>query len=267
MGRVFRPPKVFTSSWQPPAPKRHQAGGLSWRFFLWGILLIGFAWLYFSPLLAVQEINISGDQDEATINQLKQLQSVPILSRRIGSLVHEIRSSSLALTDVSCRRGLPHTLNCQIEQRKAMAIWVVGTNRYLIDESGLIYADVTNTTVSDIGIEIDDLGNIPVKVGDFVLSRQIIGEYGRIVGDLTANNLTASKFILTDATLYQVDVLMLPAPKYSGTLAKTAQLTVKFNLTNSVENQLATLLAILQAHGAEITERIDLRVNGTVYYK
>jgi len=231
------------------------------------ILSIGLVWLYYSPLLAVKEIYYLGDRDQGTIERLEQLKQVPILSKRIGMVVGELLSKDLTLKELSCRRGLPQTLKCQIEKRKPVAIWKAANKNFLVDENGLAYTEVANSPVEGTSLEIEDRGNIPVEVGTFVLSRQILEKYQYIVNKLASNDLVVNRLILADATLYQVDAVVAPGPNYAGLLNKTIQLTVKFNLTNSLENQLASLLATLQSNGTQITERIDLRVNGIVYFK
>lgn len=264
MGRVIRPPKVFSSSWQPPAKSRRLKMNADIRWLVIGLIVVGGLFLYYSPYLSVKEINYSGDENKLARDKLNSLLDAPILSRRIGSVVSGAMSQDLSLQSVTCQRGLPHTLNCQIKQREELAMWVTGEDSYLVDENGFVFARNENESGT---LVVYDQTNLPVKIGDFVLSRQVLEKYQQIVANLKAHQLSVVRLILTDATVYQVDVLIVALPEYGGTLSHELQLTLKFNLTNSLENQLSALFSTLEVHGSEITNRVDLRVAGTVYYQ
>lgn len=64
---------------------------------------------------------------------------VGLVTEPIAARVREIPS----VRDVSVSVGLPDTLRLTLVERRPIVVWQVGSDRYAVDEGGLLFADVT----------------------------------------------------------------------------------------------------------------------------
>lgn len=261
-------PKILVVKNRQANPARPVSLGANQRRYWWLlILLILAAGLYYSPMFSVKEVQIlSGDGLELPLpvkDQLQRLRSQPIFSPAINRLVRSLTSSRSDLVYLNCQRGLPSTLRCQVGLRAAKLIWERNGQRLLVDETGLAY-QMSETEAPEL-IIVEDQSTSPVILPASVASREVISSYRLVRDRLAAQNIRLEKVIVEDALYHFRARVSQPSPT-NGPTAPARALEIRLSLNHSLDNQLATLVALLNQKGAAVIDRIDLRVPGYVYY-
>src|SRR5207237_299537 len=86
------------------------------------------------------------------------------------------------LKTVTVTRSWPHGLGVQIEERTPSLIWKTGDQAYLLDLDGTIISPI-NPATSKLPL-ITDTTNLPVKVGEQVVSEHFVSFCTGLVGSL-----------------------------------------------------------------------------------
>jgi cell division protein FtsQ len=100
--------------------------------------------LYFSPLLRVHEVEVSGAAalNPAEIADLADAEGQSMLSADFAGAEARIRELPL-VKDVQIERRWPQTLRVIVTERAPWGVWVSGGQAYVIDEDGVVLPGVT----------------------------------------------------------------------------------------------------------------------------
>lgn len=208
-----------------------------------------------SQYFRVREVNIEGESALAR-EKLSLLSGRSIFSSAISQTAKELASQDLTISRVDCRRGLPSVLKCQINLRQAVFSYQQAGKTFLVDEQGLLFAEAP---VQSGAVIIVDTTTTGAKVAAQPLSHELIKTYQTIVGRLSEQGYQAKELRLGD-TLYQVEVV-------TARPDREQLLIVKFNLVESLNQQLEIMVSTLKQRSSEINDYLDLRVAGVVYFK
>lgn len=255
--RNRRAPSIYYS------PERAESGNkvnwhLFWLFFKLAAPLVAAAYIiYLSPVFKVKEVVISGNE---YVTNGDVLISAPLGSNifklKTVEVENNIKSRLPAIKEVKVYKGIPNALKIVVEEHKGALTWQSGINYYLVSESGIVYRDITSdlTTYVDYP-KVNDNRSLPVKISSRIVSRTFIEFVQRIHSQVkTEANLDPDYFVIDETT---VDVVLLTK---NG-------LHIKFDSLRSADKQLSDLKLVLMEKRQEISEYIDLRVNGWAYYK
>ena len=231
------------------------------------MLLIFVLAIYYSPWLRVKEVQILTDNGvqlpSAVREHLEDLRREPIFSRAINRQVRSLATSRADIVDLSCGRGLPSTLRCQVSFRVPKLLWQRNGQQWLVDETGLAYERATGENPELITVEDQSTGQLTAPVG--VVSREVIEGYWEVKNSLAVRNIRLEKVIVGDA-LYHFRPQVRQWQLLYGGVANDQVLDLHFSLNHSLDNQLASLFTLLTQKGTAIIDRVDLRVPGSIYY-
>lgn len=118
-----------------------------WRALLLALVaaaLAGGWWLYRSPVLRVQAIEVSGTQilDPQWVQWETNLMGQSMLTAPLEEAKARIAAIPL-VKEVSLQRRWPHTIRIHIQERTPWGYWQVGNVAYPIDDEGVVIADVS----------------------------------------------------------------------------------------------------------------------------
>jgi cell division septal protein FtsQ len=243
-------------------------------FFGWMVILIVLVVMYlifYSPLLAITRVEISGTQNispqvlkEKFINwQLHQRRfgiftqnNILMFSRKwLGEQI--ARDYNLASLKVD--KKFPHTLRVTLVEKKPDLVWVSGGINYFLSESGEISSVISNgEQLADLPLIYDD-SNSAARAGQAVLT---VDKVSFIHGLITRLKQMPS----VEVTAYH----MLNGQGTQFNVQTKAGYTVYFDTSKDLEAQVAKLQRILDDKAFKnkpAREYIDVRLGDRVYYK
>jgi len=251
--RLVRPtPKLFGTSYQPPIEK--PPSWRPWRPVLIMIAVVaGVTLIGHLPMFQLKTVEIKSAQSEIQTEATKLI-GQPIFSSSIGRWISETRSKNPQIASLTCQRGLPDSLKCQVIYRHAQATWRSHNQDVYIDEAGYVFtADLTDNPA----LIIEDLTNSPVVSGQVVISSDLLGQYQRLVQMLQDEGFQIKSLFISES-LFQVGARI--------ELPDRPALVGLFTMTSPLSSQVKALKKVIDTK-SDITERVDLRVSGYVYYK
>ncbi len=133
---------------------------------LWGLIF------YYSPVLAVAKVEVSGARalNASNIKSSLALEGRGLLDLDVVHIERELEKEP-RVKSVDIRRWLPGTVYIDIQERQEAAIWVSGSESFVVDEEGVVLD--RSGLVSDIPIIVDKSGALPVP-GDLVNSETVL---------------------------------------------------------------------------------------------
>ena len=208
-----------------------------------------------------------GTEDTNIVSALYQLKGQSIFSHAVQRVQSEMTNNFYILKKVTCRRGIPNTLRCQVALRDPGMVWKSGENQFLVDTQGVVYSKIITLTDEDRQslIYVEDKRNVGVQLGEMIANHEIIETM------ITANKLFKEKG-------YQIGSLSIDESFYQFTLNLTGAddgkafptvkpLPVILTTSYSIDSQIAAATQLLDTKSSEIKAQIDLRVQGYAYYK
>jgi hypothetical protein len=259
LDRGYRQPSIYTRTQQDPVRRDYKKSFLLTLLF---ILIIGIVYLaFFSPLFQVKSVEINNlkyqDKEEIEKKVSKYRSSLflhnNLLSLSRSSLKKEINQNS-GIRDVNIIKRYPDRLIIQVEERTPAFVWQVLDHKYLVDETGLIWADYDDR-FPDLPVVFDDK-NLPTEIGKkpvpanfslFVigLNKDFSLMTGRKIKKMEVVDTSSELKVRSDSTWYAY-----------------------FDTNRSVKNELINLSRVLEeTKNKKKLEYIDLRVENKIFYK
>lgn len=253
---VSRTPKVFATSYRPPQPKNPLLPK-AWR----GIAIVVAAVIVITliarlPYFQLRHISLDGTDDQELINELNELLGHSIFSNLAERRLEQIRFDNPSIDRLECKRGLPDTLRCSITYRQPQLLWQIGSEQFLVDESGVLYGK-KSTELPEL-LVVEDPLTTNAQVGNQVASVEVVTSFKVLREALAAKQLPPLSLTLSES-LYQVSAKIgLPSGK---------QINALFLLTGPLNSQVASLEATIREKGDSIGQYVDVRVSGYVFTK
>lgn len=255
-------PKIY-GNLQPPAKS-------SWRWLSVSLRLIAVcssaaACLYaifFGPFFRVTSVSVTGTEFSSA--RLAS-SAVPIGSNIwlvSTSLIRSQISSDPAVSSVTVLRGLPHTVKINITEQPPALLWQTGETVAVVNDQGSIFklqpvADLAAEPLADLRAKVpvvEDSQNLPVQLGEALLSPQFIGFVQTIQQKLPTivPSLTIDHYLVVSST-------------YEVTLLTKQGLTVQFSVVSDPMVELRNLQRLIQQEKLPNNAQVDLRVNRWAY--
>lgn len=150
----------------------------------------------------------------------------------------------------------PHGLDVKIVERTASIVWLTGEKRYFLDVDGVATAEISSDSTALAAVS--DSANLPVKVGDKIVSKSFITFANAIKYDLKPKTGLEPKSMSVPETISELYV------------ATDKGYTLKFDTARQAGqqiDQLKKVLAQLNKEQAAPREYIDLRIENKSFYK
>jgi cell division septal protein FtsQ len=168
-------------------------------------------------------------------------------------LQNELLYSYPFFTQIQVFKGLPHTLQVKVVERRAILVWIAGDQKYFIDDNGIVFQFNDKNNSPDFPI-IEDDRDSQIKIGDKIVTKDFIGFAQKINTDFTAKSQLKINKISVKDNLFDVNIT-------------TDNFMVIFSTLRNVDDQLADLATVIPTVQNQAKEYIDLRIEGKVYYK
>lgn len=251
--RLAATPKLFGSSYlPPPTPTAHSTRIKP--LFLIVLIIVMFYVIRDLPFFRLQSIEITGTTDQRIIDAANELKGQSIFSGKVGSFAGSLQRSHAEIDRALCRRGLPNTFKCNLSYRKTALTWKQGSSYFSVDSAGYVFGPLQVPE----GLVVDDQLSQKIDLGTNVISSELIKQYLRLKQLCDDKNIPVSSLFVRES-LFQVGAIFA--------LPDKPNLTAYFTVVSPLDTQVSELRATLDAKATLITERVDLRVPGRVYFK
>jgi len=233
------------------------------KTFLLLVLLGGFFWfIFYSPIFQIKNITLEGVQANSDlIAEMNKFKGKNIFLMAVDSEKRNLIIKQPEIKDIVIWKGLPDTLKAKLTLRDKVLIWQSADRFYYVDGDGIAFKQRGPLALEEKNILlIIDKKNVLVNLGTQFLSPVFV----KFVTQLATDLPTISAQIQVPITLTNIDV-------EESTLQTTAQTAegfkILFDTTRPVDSQLAALKKVLSEHRSEVTEYVDVRVQGWAYFK
>lgn len=209
----------------------------------------------FSDYFKVNEILVEGN-DLVADSKIKEMFPLRqnIFSLKTKQMREKILSEITEIKDVRIIRGIPDAIKIVVLERTPKLVWVSKDIRYLISDQGEVIKELGESEYTDL-LTIHDQQNLEIKKGTKIVSPNFIAFIMNLneqfyeavnirITNMELKDTTFDLYVMTDANFY-----------------------VKFNTLRSSKRQLENLKIVLASKRAEVSQYIDLRIDGWAYYK
>lgn len=258
--RTGRTPKVFSSSYIPPKAKARKELRLGpiFKVVVLAVIIFGVTRL---PIFKVNSVSVQGTSNLDLTNDLNALKGSSIFSRKISSTIERWLREDGSIADLNCRKGLPSDLSCVVKPREPKLILKKNGQEYVLDGLGVVFA----TRAAEFNAPVlEDRAAQEVKLGEEILSEQVVDQIIKLDDILKEAEIIVDRYLVEDS-LYQLGAVVTSFKAGDELLSKS--IIVRFVSSESITSQTKTLQSLLKERGRSISERVDLRVPGYVYYK
>ena len=215
------------------------------------ILVIGYL-IFYSSFFKIKTVildpSLSSDIKAITDSAIGK----NIFFVNLEAIQTEIQQKYPELQNVKFSKGLPDTLRVSAEQFQGKITWQTQNHSYLVNASGIAFKEIDGPTDLPKVIDNKDLpidSKNPVVSSNFIdfiseLNNKFSSEIGFKIFSFQVNDTIFQVEGLTDQGWY-----------------------VKFDTTRPADEQISQVKELLAKDKAGITQYVDVRVEGRVYYK
>ena len=226
--------------------------------FLLLIILGGLGYLFFlSNVFTIKAIFVEGEK-QVQKDDIKKIaegflgQDTNIFLFRTGKVREKILSQIPEISDLRIYRGLPNALKIIVVEREGVLIWETGGESYVVDEQGTAFKKAEGK--EDLP-KIIDANNVPIRVGDKILTTQF-SEFARVIArDFKSKTGLGIKSLEIIESTFELHIVTEKGFK------------ILFDTSRPADIQLEVLAKILPKISDQVKEYIDLRVEGWAYYR
>lgn len=170
----------------------------------------------------------------------------------LKSIQTDLQQKFPELQNIKFSRGLPDTLRISGEQFQGKITWQSQNHSYLVNENGFAFKEIDGPTDLPKVIDNKDLPIdfkkpvVPTNFIDFIteFNNKFSQEIGFKIVNFSVNDTIFQAEALTDQGWY-----------------------IKLDTTRSVDEQISQVKELLAKDKAGISQYVDVRVEGRVYYK
>lgn len=209
--------------------------------------------LLLSPLFRIKQIIIDGQPStEITVKLIGELKGKNIFLLT-DKKIKELQEKEPAIARIEFIRGLPDTLKVRLVERKAVLSWQNNSDFYLVAEDGVVFKKI-NQPSSGMALVKDNSG-LPIDLGRRIISSDFINFIKIMQLDFSkATNLEIERFEVEETTFSPIIILKLGWKVYTA-------------IDRQPDKQIADFQNIFTTQRDQISEYIDVRTPGRVYYK
>lgn len=241
---------------------------LVFLFFLSGVVYL----LFFSGLLSVTKINLSGLEELDQNQILREVQSrlngqywrvIPknnLILIRTGIIKRDLINRFPKIEEVVVKRNFPSQINVFIKERKSVLVLCSGENCYTVDEKGKTFMPFNREEASEL-IVLSDRSNKSLELNESVLSgdylNYVLGTKDRLEREMDIQ----VKREYETPSLASADIRLTTEEGWRIYFSKEITLDKELEMLQSVLSD-----KIGQDKKADL-EYVDLRSDNKVYYK
>lgn len=229
------------------------------------ILLVAIYAVLASNIFRINNIEVSGNQTLSSENiksQVKTIIAGSSINQNIifvpsSGVEKQLKKDNYQIADVRLERIPFNTIKVTITEQKPSILWKSGNSLSIITENGRGFVGEPNDELKSNLPTVEDLSNLPVKEGDKVVSQEFI-VFVNDANKLLSQNGVAISTMQVEETTTELTVITKDGYK------------IRFDTTRPFSEQLSDLNAVLDSlkkQGKKITQYIDLRINGKVFYR
>lgn len=213
--------------------------------------------VFFSSLFSIKDILVEGNQ---LIQKDKIVNSVPVGGNIFLISNDEIKEKLLAevpeIRDAQIYKGIPNAIKVVILEHNQSIIWKSGEKFYLVSSEGYAYRNVTDSLSNYQALpRVEDNSNLAIDHKTKVASSSFVSFVQNIQDNFfNAVNIEPDYFYITEST-------------FDLYLKTRAGFVVKFDTLRSSKKQLDDLKKVLTEKRDQVSEYVDLRIDGWAYYK
>lgn len=253
--RQYKTPSVFVGK-SPKPKKEFKTPKVNFKLLMYVVLVIvALYYIFLSGKFQIKEVIVEG-------NNLITSDSLSLYAHK-GSNILFINSSNIRkqiltenpqIQDVQIIRGIPDAVKIVVLENENKIMWQTGGIKYLVSTQGGITKKVEEGETFSFPL-ISDSKNLPVALGQNIVSPNFIAFI------LNIND----KFF--EATNIKPTYFEVPQTTFDVYLYTEAGFFVKFNSMRSSSKQLENLKKVLVEKRGDVTQYVDLRIDGWAYYK
>jgi len=205
--------------------------------------------------VSVRSVARTADIQASAMNLLKHnLLQQSLLTINDGALENDLMKADPMIKTVTVRRSWPHGLVVTATLKEPAIGWASGDQVYLIDKDGTAIGIMPAGATYPV---IYDGSNLPVAIGQRVMTSHLAGYMQALPAALTAAGVTPTRYEVKDTTL---DLYVTTNKGYKLIL----------DTSRPIEDTTANLKAVLASLAAQKrtpAQYIDLRVPDKAYYQ
>ncbi|HBO60498.1 TPA: hypothetical protein DD449_02355 [Candidatus Berkelbacteria bacterium] len=247
---ILRQPKIYTAPRdleKKPMPKFLKLG-----IFVFIIVLVLLYIILFSPLFKIKNFDLMGNPSDESIAYIEQYKSKNIFSVSAKDIEEYLLEKNSQFSSVEVTLGIPSTLRIKFNERQPVLVWQSNGKNYLVDESAIAFKETDNAS-PDL-ILVTDNKNVPVSLPSRIVNSNFIDFLKNAKMKIGKLNLAITKFEVNETT-FQVDA------------ATDKNIKIFFDTTKSITDQIDAAQKVYEEKKNEITQYMDVRVEGKVYYQ
>lgn len=246
----FKRPEIIGRTERQVIRKRINFGLVKTVFYLLLIAAIIYC-VAFSSVFKIKNVTVEGLKSVEIADYLKiSLTGKNILFFLPGQYLENLTKKFPILQEARIVRGIPSTVRVIASERKQVLVWC-SDKCVEIDSHGIAYQEVLRPQDKII---LDDKTNLPVNVGEQIVSSEFINFYLSVLEQMDQMGLKITESRIEE-TVFKVNF-------------KTSDnWEIIMDSSESLKNQMSALKQVLETNRADIKEYVDVRVLGTVYIK
>lgn len=229
------------------------------------LLLVVLYTVLVSNIFKINTIEVDGNQtlsSEDIRSQVKSIITGSSINQNIifvpsSNIEKQLKKDNYQIAGVKVERIPFSTVKITITEQKPSILWKSGSEISIITENGRGFIGEPNDELKSNLPTVEDLSNLPVKEGDKVVSQEFISFVNELNKLLPQNSVAISNIQVEETT---TELTVTTKEGYK----------IRFDTTRPFSEQLSDLNAVLDTlkkQGKKITQYIDLRINGKVFYK
>lgn len=254
----FRQPTIY---YRKPQKKKVDLGNVKKYFskvaFAIYFLLALIYLIFFSSYFKIKEVIIDGTE----ISNKDEIANSVLLGHNILftkniNMESDILSKFPEVKEVQIYKGIPDAIKVVVLEYDKSLVWQIGDKYYLVSSQGIVYKDITDKIADYANLpRVIDKRNIAVSERQRILSPNFVSFVINILKDFKEYTNMEPDYFWVDETTMDL------------TLQTKEVIYVKFDTMRSSKKQLTNLKNVLISKRGEITEYVDVRIDGWAYIK
>lgn len=262
LDRGRRQPSIYSRTQQDVVRKDYKKGFL---LTLLVLLVMGVIYLVvFSPLFKITSVRLNSIkyQDQKIVEKIiSDYKDGFILNHNLVTIndsgLKKKISEVPGIKSVQISKKYPNELSVNVTERAPAFVWQVLDHKYLVDETGMIWADYEDK-FRDSPVVVD-IKNIPTEVG----KKPVPSEFSQFVMNVSRDFKTMTGFNISKMEVIDTTSEL---KVYSS-----SSWYAYFDTTRSAKNELTNLNRILdevkKSSKSKTLEYVDLRIDNKIFYK
>lgn len=206
---------------------------------------------FFTPLFKINKIEVlSSDSDIGPFFDIYKGKNLFLIDP--SQTKADIIKNFPEILDLQISKGIPNMLRIKVTEDTPKMVWQTNGVKYFVDEEGIVYKKVEGDA-PNLPLIVDNK-NLPVEMQTPVVISSFVNFVTEIINKFNGTDLQVQSFEVNE-TSFQV------------TAVTKNNIKIIFDTTRPVQDQVVAAEKVYTEHKAEVTQYMDVRVEGKVYYQ